>query len=170
MRRYGIRQSLQLLTLGQLPFILWFFWTLQEIVYEPEKFPGIETDGFMWFKNLADPDPYFVLSFLLAGSTFLNIHKSPASAANIGQAGKYMKYVKYFSFFAIPVTSTFPSAMVLNWFMMSFLQLGVSQLTYTQWGRRLLRLPKYLPGTLMEKHAAKVATKVVKPIVTKFKK
>ena len=128
------------------------------------------TDGFLWFKNLSEPDPYFLLPVMLASCTFLNIHKSPTSSSMAAGMGQFMKYIKYFTFLAIPITATFPSAMCLNWFIMSFVQLGVGWLTWSKFGRGLLRIPKFLPGSILEKQSMQTATKIVKPAVTKFKK
>ena len=170
MRRYGVSQGKQMMGLTQIPFILWFFWSLNEMAYNPEDYPGMITDGFLWFKNLTEPDPYFLLPFMLASCTFLNIHKSPTSSSMAGGMGNIARYIKYFTFLAIPITATFPSAMVLNWFVMSFVQLGVGWLTWSAVGRRILRIPKFLPGSILEKQSMKTATTIVKPTVTKFKK
>lgn len=170
MRRYGVSQGKQMMGLTQIPFILWFFWSLNEMAYNPEDYPGMVTDGFLWFKNLSEPDPYFLLPVMLASSTFLNIHKSPTSSQMAGGMGQIARYIKYFTFLAIPITATFPSAMVLNWFVMSFVQLGVGWLTWSTIGRRILRIPKFLPGSILEKQAMTTTTKIVKPVVSKFKK
>jgi hypothetical protein len=51
---------------------------------------------------------------------------------------------------------------------MSVFQLALNMLTFTQRGRKLLRMPEYLPGTLLEKfvrvtqHVKKTA-QVLKP-------
>lgn len=75
-RKYGIWTGLQLMPMTQLPFVLLFFWTLQELTFSQELFPSMTTDGFFWFKNLTEPDPYYILPLLLAGSTFISIHVS----------------------------------------------------------------------------------------------
>lgn len=74
MRKHDINTAVNLIPLTQIPFLIMFFWTLQDMAYNPEKFPGMETDGFLWFKNLADPDPYFILPVALAVATFTSIH------------------------------------------------------------------------------------------------
>jgi len=73
-RRFGIRTSYQLMQLTQVPFLIMFFWTVQDMTYDIIKYPGMLTDGFLWFPNLAEPDPYFLLPLALATSTFMSIH------------------------------------------------------------------------------------------------
>ena len=73
-RRFGINTSLQLFQITQLPFLIMFFWTIQDMSYDVIKYSGMLTDGFLWFSNLAEPDPYFLLPLALASTTFMSIH------------------------------------------------------------------------------------------------
>jgi YidC/Oxa1 family membrane protein insertase len=73
-RSYGIWTGLQLLPMTQLPFVILFFWSLQELTYSFELFPSMMTDGFLWFSNLTEPDPYYILPLMLATSSFISIH------------------------------------------------------------------------------------------------
>ena len=117
----------------------------------------------MWFKNLAEPDPYYILPFGLAMSTFLAIHKSPAASQYTGPLSKFSRYMKYTTFFTVPISSTFPSAIVLNWFVMSAFQLSCNILVYSSRGRKLMRIPDFLPGTHLEKIYERQTVEVVKP-------
>ena len=74
MKKHNINTALGLVSLTQIPFIIIFFWTLEEMAYTPDNYPGMKTDGFLWFKNLADPDPYFILPLGLALVAFTTIH------------------------------------------------------------------------------------------------
>lgn len=167
--KYKIKNTYNTASLFQLPFIIYFFWTLQEMSYSIDIYPAMTTDGFLWFKNLAEPDPYFILPILTACATFTTIHKSPSSGLNAGPSAAYFKYFKYLVFFGIPITSTFPSAIVLNWFMMSIFQLSINTLVFTKAGMKLIRLPKYLPGSILEKHNNYVSAPVIKPKVLQYK-
>lgn len=71
--RYGIKSSMQFLSLTQIPFILSLYYALSEMTAQAGLFPGLETGGFLWFTNLAVADPYYGLSIILAGSATLNI-------------------------------------------------------------------------------------------------
>lgn len=167
--KYNIKTGLNVIPVFQLPFIIYFFWTLQEMTYNIDEFPSMQTDGFLWFKNLTEADPYFILPLGLAFTSFLSIHKSPSSSQNIGPAGKYIKYLKYAVFLGIPITASFPSAIVLNWFIMSFFQLVLNSLVYTKRGKNLIGIPQYLPGSILEKFNTVVKTPVFKPNVYQHK-
>ena len=163
--KYNINTGLGIIPLFQVPFVIYFFWTLQDMVYEIDRFPNMTTDGFLWFKNLSEADPYFVLPVLFAFTTFYSIHKNPATSQVAGPAAKYMKYVKYLTFIGIPITASFPSAIVLNWFIMSFFQLLINSVVYTRTGKRIIRIPQYLPGSMLEKLNTTVKNPVFKPVV-----
>ena len=72
--RYGIQSSFQFLSFTQIPFILSFYYALMEMTSKIGLLPGLEDGGFLWFSNLAVPDPYYGLSLILASSVSLNIH------------------------------------------------------------------------------------------------
>mmetsp|Transcript_1879 Transcript_1879/g.4068 ORF Transcript_1879/g.4068 Transcript_1879/m.4068 type:complete len:101 (-) Transcript_1879:10683-10985(-) len=80
-----------------------------------------------------------------------------------GPMAKFSKYFKFFVFLSLPITSTMPAAIVLNWTIMSLFQLSVNMLTFTQRGRKILKMPDYLPGSLLEKFNTKKAVNVLKP-------
>jgi hypothetical protein len=46
---------------------------------------------------------------------------------------------------------------------MSAFQLMANSLVYTKAGRKLIKVPEYLPGSLLEKWNTKVTMEVVKP-------
>jgi YidC/Oxa1 family membrane protein insertase len=161
--KYKINPRINMIPLLQLPPVLFFFWTLQEMAYNIDKYPGMTTDGLLWFKNLSEADPYFVLPFLLALTNFWSIHKNPSTTQVKGSFGKYIKYLKYGAFLGFPITSSFPAAIVLNWFFMSFFQIIINSLIYTRLGRKLLKIPQYLPGSILEKYNTQSKTPVIKP-------
>lgn len=168
-RKHGIKTGISLMPLTQIPFLISFFWTLQDLSFSLESYPGMVNDGFLWFKNLSEPDPYYLLPLGLATSTFLSVMKSPNTSILTGPIAKYAKYIKYFIFLGLPITSTFPSGIVLNWFIMSFFQLMINSFVYTKTGRNILRIPDVLPGSLSEKMSQKVIVEVIKPVITSQK-
>ncbi|CAG9318454.1 OXA1_2 [Blepharisma stoltei] len=165
-KSFGIRQDAQLYSLTQIPFLISFFFTLQEIAYSPDIYPGMLTDGFLWFQNLTEPDPYYILPIAFSVCNFLNILKSPTTSGAAGQWARYAKFMKYFTLLTIPVSGLMPAAIVLNWFIMSFFQLICSSLVYTKTGRKLLTIPEILPGSHTDKIAKKAAaTQIIKPVI-----
>ena len=164
-QKYHISTGINVIPLLQLPFVLFFFWTLQEMTYNIDVYPSMTTDGFLWFKNLSEPDPYLLVPIGLAFSSFYSIHKNPSSSQLTGAAAKYFKYFKYITFLGIPVTASFPVAIVLNWFFLSFFQVLINSLVYTARGKKILGLSQYLPGSILEKYHSNVKTPVIKPVV-----
>lgn len=43
----------------------------------PDKFPALRTEGLLWFKDLAEADPYFVLPLISATLSYFNISMNP---------------------------------------------------------------------------------------------
>lgn len=52
---------------------------------------------------------------------------------------------------------------MLNWFIMSSFQLFANSVVYTKTGRKLVKIPEYLPGSLLEKWNTKTTMEIVKP-------
>ncbi|CAG9312947.1 OXA1_1 [Blepharisma stoltei] len=160
-RSYGIRNDVQFYSLTQAPFLFSFFFTLKNLTNSPENFPSLLSDGFLWFSNLAIPDPYYILPISISICNYLSIKNSTAIP---GMYGPLAKNLKYFAFLGIPVSMTMPSAIVLNWFIMSFFQLIINSLVYTKTGRKIIRIPEVLPGSLQDKLSKKLAAQNLKTI------
>ena len=58
----------------------WFF-SLRYVASLPDKYPGITTEGYLWFKNLSEYDPYGILPVMSALLTFWNISLNPNMGA-----------------------------------------------------------------------------------------
>lgn len=43
----------------------------------PDKYPGLKTEGFLWFTDLSEMDPYFILPGLNATISYFNISLNP---------------------------------------------------------------------------------------------
>lgn len=93
----------------------WFF-SLRYVCTLPDKYPGLMNEGFLWFKNLSDYDPYGTLPILSATLTFMNISLNPGMAA--GQSspfGRYHRYLRFMPFASIPIVVFFPAGLNLYW-------------------------------------------------------
>ena len=49
------------LNLFQMPVHLTYISIINKFSYDFYLMPAILTDGFLWFKDLSQPDPYFIL-------------------------------------------------------------------------------------------------------------
>jgi membrane protein insertase Oxa1/YidC/SpoIIIJ len=64
---------------------------------------------------------------------------------------KMAKYLKFMPFLSLPITVFFPSGLALYWCIMANLQLILTFAFRSDAFKRFLGLPKYLPGTILEK-------------------
>lgn len=64
---------------------------------------------------------------------------------------KYMKYFKYFPFLTMPVVIFFPSALNMYWAISAFTHMIVALVIKNPTTRQYIGIPKYLPGSLLDK-------------------
>ena len=60
-KHHGISSWGALLGLSQIPFIMTWFFSVRYMAMNPDLFPKMTDEGFLWFQNLSDYDPFFVL-------------------------------------------------------------------------------------------------------------
>lgn len=73
MAKYGIRTWVNLVGLLQIPpMILWFF-SIRHICMNPHLYPEVTSQGFLWFKNLSEFDPFYILPMLSCSLSMFNI-------------------------------------------------------------------------------------------------
>lgn len=71
--KYGIKTWVNLVGLLQIPpMILWFF-SIRHICMNPHLYPDVTSQGFLWFKNLAEFDPFYILPMLSCSLSMFNI-------------------------------------------------------------------------------------------------
>jgi YidC/Oxa1 family membrane protein insertase len=98
------------------------------------------TDGFLWFKDLSSPDPYFILPIIGAVISMANITVSATS--NVGtMMRKIRKYMVFIPIITIPIWVTFPVAFNIYWITASSFQLTITLLMRNQRFRRMIGIP-----------------------------
>jgi membrane protein insertase Oxa1/YidC/SpoIIIJ len=73
---HGISGIAPLLSISQFPFLITWFLQLRYMATSPDLFPGMENGGYLWFENLCQYDPIFILPLLSSVLTSLNIKVS----------------------------------------------------------------------------------------------
>lgn len=133
----------------------------------PDKYPELLTDGILWFRNLAEMDPYFILPVLNASLSYMNISYNPnlSSSQSMTIFGKYMRYMKFLPLLSLPVVVFFPACLNLYWCITSSTHLSVTLLARSQFMRTIFKIPEYLPGSILEKMNSKHKTKIIKTII-----
>lgn len=84
-----------LTNLSQIPLLFTWFISLRYVCAMPELFPGIQTQGLLWFKNLSTYDPYFIIPVMSAVFSFINISYSPKLNVSIPILRPVMQYMRY---------------------------------------------------------------------------
>ena len=64
---------------------------------------------------------------------------------------KAVKYFKFVPFLSLPITVFFPAGLALYWAIMASLQLALTYSFRSETTKKLMGIPKYLPGTILEK-------------------
>ncbi len=72
-KEHGIGGFSNFIGLLQIPILITWFLSLRHMAMNPDLYPRMLTDGYLWFKNLSDYDPYFILPMLSAILSAMNI-------------------------------------------------------------------------------------------------
>ena len=60
-RKHGIYNAFNLLNLLQIPVHLSFVSVINRYAFNFDEHPEMTTGGLLWFKDLSEPDPYFII-------------------------------------------------------------------------------------------------------------
>lgn len=161
--KHGIYPALSFLNIAQFPVHMVFISMINRLSYNYDIKPEIMTDGFLWFTDLSSPDPYGVLPVAGGLITLLNVMST--STTNVSPMMRRMKRYMYFlPMLTIPIWMTFPSAFNMYWMTSSSIQLIILNLFRNDNFKKMMGIPKYLPGTKLEKmNQVRAKTEVIKP-------
>ena len=111
------------------------------------NYPGMSTEGLLWFKDLTIPDPYFVLPLLYTLSIFVAINLQTTLAKRNGlvvaRLDEYMAYGISFLMFTVffYIGMKLIAGVQLYIFATSMLSLATTFLWRMRYVRRLFNLP-----------------------------
>lgn len=166
--QHGIYPALSFANVLQFPIHIVFISMVNRLSYDYSIKPAILTDGFLWFQDLSSPDPYGVLPVLGGTLNLLNIMST--STANVSPTMRRIRrYMYLLPFITIPIWMTFPSAFNLYWMTTSLIQLILLNLFRNLGFRQMIGIPKFLPGTKLERMNMKATREVLKPKIYKTK-
>lgn len=170
-KRIGVSAWVPAILLAQIPVMVNWFFSLKKSCSE-SLFPGMKTDGFLWFTDLTASDPYFVLPLLNAALSTANLFNSPVQNLPMDPTSKkIMDYLRFSPFLFIPVFASFPAVGLffglflkgaecewvflekgVNIYMctMALTHLTINLLGGTQAFRKLTGIGEYFPGTILE--------------------
>lgn len=152
MQKYGVSNVIPMLNLLTIPVFISFFISLRYMVFTPELYPGLSSSALLWFTDLSQPDPYYLLPFISAIFNWASIHISkrlnPLNSSTPTFVKKFNKYLPYTPFLGAIFLCTFPAGLNLYWMMLSFSNMTFMYLFSNQYMANLMGLPKYYPNTI----------------------
>lgn len=124
----------------QFPFLMTWFFSLRYILTMPELYPGVKTEGLLWFTDLSAYDSFFILPLLSALFSYYNLSNSPniqGGVATVPLMAQLQQYMRYFPFVAMLMMIWFPSGLNLYWSSIAMTQtlltLAVNNPTIRAW-------------------------------------
>ncbi len=141
----------------QLPAFLGLFFGLQKMAKYPVFYDDLSVGGMMWFTDLTIPDPLYILP-LTSALSFLAIVEITRAMNSHGGMSKSMQntmtnVMRGLALVAIPVSITFPSAVVAYWTtnnLFTFGQIAVLGLAPVKKAFNIWDAPKPVPGAQSE--------------------
>ncbi len=107
----------------QMPIFIALFQSLYRF-----EFRDMAHAGFLWVPNIGNPDPYYLLAVLAAGTTYLQQRLAMVDTKDPTQ--RIMLYMM--PVFMAWIAATFPAGLPLYWVTFNFL--GILQQLYVNWG------------------------------------
>ncbi|XP_058679199.1 LOW QUALITY PROTEIN: mitochondrial inner membrane protein OXA1L [Ammospiza caudacuta] len=102
-----------LVPLVQTPLFVSFFFALQGMAAAPV--PGLLQGGLGWFRDLAAPDPFYVLPVLVTASTWLVLELGAETGVSAPGAGPVRQILRLLPLFFLPFIVHFPTAIFTYW-------------------------------------------------------
>ena len=117
--KHGVRPWMTMVgALGQMPLWISFFFTMRHLVREGADM-GLETGGTLWFTDLTQSDPYYVLPICMGGSFYYMVALGDAGTppgAPVDERQATMKSImKVAAVAMIPATYWFPTGVYVYW-------------------------------------------------------
>lgn len=161
-KTHGIYPLFSLVNIMQFPIHMVYISMINQIAYNYTINPAILTEGMLWFTDLSSPDPFGILPVTAGLINLMNIMST--STANSSVTMRKMRRLMYFlPVISIPIQMTFPCAFNLYWITTSFVQLSILNAFRFDGFRRFVGIPRYLPGSQLEKLNATATHIVDKP-------
>ena len=130
------------------------FFAIRYMAFSPEAFQNLHQVSFLYMDRIVEPDPYFLIPFLSAITTYLNIryNRSIQTQNNNTQAvviAKLMYYIQYTPFLAMFILGTYPAILNMYWWSVAFTNLLISYGSNSNLFKKLNKLDKPIPGTIL---------------------
>lgn len=150
--KFGISQSKAKNGLMLVQGFLLGVWAclFQRIAYHLEDYPQMLNGGFLWFRDLTMPDPYFILPIINSFFMFYNINCQTYSMNE--QFKKMKKYAFVMPFMSMTVFFTLPSGFILFYLTSNAFYTTMLMFVRSSTGRKFMNIPeRFLEGSKLSK-------------------
>lgn len=96
----------------QIPHFLTYVWSVR---YLCATNPALETGGALWFMNLAEADPYYVLPVVASGLTYLTLNKGITPENKDWPINRVRLIFQMCVIATLPVSSQWPAGVFCYW-------------------------------------------------------
>ncbi|XP_064384672.1 mitochondrial inner membrane protein OXA1L-like isoform X2 [Halichondria panicea] len=97
----------------QIPIFISFFIALRRMAAAPVE--SMKTGGTLWFTDLTQHDPYYVLPFISCGLLLATIEMGGEAGVSNPQMEKMKTFFRAFTILLIPITAQFPTGLFMYW-------------------------------------------------------
>jgi YidC/Oxa1 family membrane protein insertase len=139
MKDHDINTFKQLAPVVQLPLAYGFFQALRKMAAYPVE--GFNTEGYSWFVDLTQVDPYLGLHFISAGLIFTVIKLGGETGGQAALQGGMKKILMVLPFASILFTKSFAAAVVLYFTVNSLFSLVQTTLFKSTTFRKMFNMP-----------------------------
>ena len=139
MKDHDINTLKQLAPVVQLPLAYGFFQALRKMAAYPVE--GFNTEGYSWFVDLTQVDPYLGLHFISAGLIFTVIKLGGETGGQAALQGGMKKILMVLPFASILFTKSFAAAVVLYFTVNSLFSLVQTTLFKSTTFRKMFNMP-----------------------------
>ena len=114
----------------QLPVFIIMVLSIRKISYENDDLTGA---GMLWFPNLNEPDPYFILPISAALLNYFNLSRGITKENEHWYVNRFRTFFSVLQFFHLPFTHQWPAGAFVYWISSSAFVFAQSTLFRQQW-------------------------------------
>ncbi|KAI7873221.1 60Kd inner membrane protein-domain-containing protein [Mucor mucedo] len=128
------------LPLIQMPVMISFFMAIRGMAELPV--PGLTDEGILWFTNLAEKDPYYILPVVSAAGVMLVLEAGTEAGAANPQSKGMKNVFRALTLVMVPFTAWMPSGVFVYWVTSNFFSIGQILALKNPAVRSVLNIPK----------------------------
>ena len=128
------------LPLIQMPVMISFFMAIRGMAELPV--PGLSNEGLLWFQDLAEKDPYYILPVVSAAGVMAVLEAGTEAGAANPQSKGMKNVFRALTLVMVPFTAWMPSGVFVYWITSNFFSIGQILALKNPSIRSALNIPK----------------------------